>query len=194
VAAATIQRYTRGMLARKFVWEVKKIRDRAATLIQGMGRRAAARKDAFRRRHERNSAIPIQRVFRGYIGRRKASNERDKYIFSKSQSQGIEFGRQMLLEHKLHATRLQSDVTLLSQDKMGAEELVEALLEEISSFEQGIYTFMYIYIHVYIRVYACVYMYIHIHIYIYIYIYTYTYLYTYVFIYVCIIISRCAYS
>jgi hypothetical protein len=33
-----------------------------------------------------------------------------RYIFSKSQSQGIEFGRQMLLEHKLHATRLQSEV------------------------------------------------------------------------------------
>ena len=46
----------------------------------------------------------------------------------------------MLLEHKLHATKLQSDVTLLTQDKVGAEEQVEALLEEISSFEEGVRT------------------------------------------------------
>jgi hypothetical protein len=72
------------------------------------------------------------------LGKRKATAERDKYIFSKSQSQGIEFGRQMLLEHKLHATKLQSDVTLLTQEKVGAEEQVEALLEEITSFEEGV--------------------------------------------------------
>ena len=74
-------------------------------------------------------------MFRGHLGKRKATAERDKYIFSKSQSQGIEFGRQMLLEHKLHATKLQSDVTLLMLEKVGAEEQVEALLEEITSFE-----------------------------------------------------------
>jgi hypothetical protein len=72
------------------------------------------------------------------LGRRKAISERDKYIFSRSQSQGIEFGRQMLLEHKLHATKLQSDVTLLTQEKVASEEQVEALLEEISSFEEGV--------------------------------------------------------
>ena len=44
----------------------------------------------------------------------------------------------MLLEHKLHATKLQSDVTLLAQEKVGAEEQIEALLEEISSFEEGV--------------------------------------------------------
>ena len=57
-------------------------------------------------RLERNSGIVIQRVYRGHLGRRKARSERDKYIFSRSQSQGIEFGRQMLLEHKLHATKV----------------------------------------------------------------------------------------
>ena len=46
----------------------------------------------------------------------------------------------MLLEHKLHATKLQSDVTLLTQEKVGCEEQVEALLEEISSFEEGVRT------------------------------------------------------
>ena len=44
----------------------------------------------------------------------------------------------MLLEHKLHATRLQSEVSLLTQEKVAAEESVEALLEEISEFEQGV--------------------------------------------------------
>jgi hypothetical protein len=84
------------------------------------------------------SAILIQRQYRGYRGRQRARAERDKYIFSKSQSQGIEFGRQMLLEHKLHATRLQSEVSLLTADKVAAEEQVEALLEEISEFEEGV--------------------------------------------------------
>jgi uncharacterized protein YaaN involved in tellurite resistance len=46
----------------------------------------------------------------------------------------------MLLEHKLHATKLQSDVTLLTQEKVGCEEAVEALLEEISAFEDGVRT------------------------------------------------------
>ena len=44
----------------------------------------------------------------------------------------------MLLEHKLHATRLQSEVQLLTQEKVGAEEQVEALLEEISEFEEAV--------------------------------------------------------
>ena len=139
-AACNIQRAVRGHLARKFVKEVRRIRERAATVIQALFRRVQARKIAWRLRLERNSAIPIQRVFRGHLGRRRAQNERDKYIFSRSQSQGIEFGRQMLLEHKLHATKLQSDVTLLTQEKMGAEEQVEALLEEISGFEEGVRT------------------------------------------------------
>ena len=42
------------------------------------------------------------------------------------------------MEHKLHATRLQSEVSLLTQEKVAAEESVEALLEEISEFEQGV--------------------------------------------------------
>lgn len=84
--------------------------------------------------------MTIQRVFRGHTGRRRAGRERDKYLFSKSQSQGIEFGRQMLLEHKLHATRLQSDVQLLTGEKVGAEEAVEAMMEEISEFEEAVAT------------------------------------------------------
>lgn len=137
-AAATIQRYYRGYLARIFVNALNHQRFLAACKIQGIYRRNAARREAWNKRRLRNAATVVQRVFRGHLGKRKATAERDKYIFSKSQSQGIEFGRQMLLEHKLHATKLQSDVTLLTQEKVGAEEQVEALLEEITSFEEGV--------------------------------------------------------
>ena len=41
-------------------------------------------------------------------------------------------------EHKMHASKLQSDVILLTQEKLAIEEKVEVLLEEISSFEQGL--------------------------------------------------------
>jgi hypothetical protein len=139
-SAANIQRVFRGHLARRLVEGIKRVRNKAAGIIQALFRRYKGRKDAFALRLKRNSALTLQRVYRGHLGRRRASAERDKYIFSRSQSQGIEFGRQMLLEHKLHATKLQSDVTLLTQEKVGAEESVEALLEEISSFEEGVRT------------------------------------------------------
>lgn len=139
-AAANIQRMYRGHRARVRVNALKLCRYRAAAVIQAMFRRYDARRLAWRKRQFRNCSTAIQRIFRGHLGRAKAAAERDKYIFSRSQSQGIEFGRQMLLEHKLHATRLQSDVTLLTQEKVAAEEQIEALLEEISTFEEGVRT------------------------------------------------------
>ena len=137
-ACCSIQRVYRGHLGRVRVAKIIARRNAAARRIQAVFRRNAARKEAWRRRLQKYAATIIQRIFRGNLGRRRANAERDKYIFSKSQSQGIEFGRQMLLEHKLHATRLQSDVTLLTQEKIEAEEKVEALLEEITSFEEGV--------------------------------------------------------
>jgi len=137
-AASNIQRMVRAMLARKRVARIQKRRYTAASTIQALLRRFKARRDVWRIRRQTHCATQVQRVFRGHLGRIKAAAERDKFIFSRSQSQGIEFGRQMLLEHKLHATRLQSDVTLLTQEKIAAEEQVEALLEEISSFEDGV--------------------------------------------------------
>lgn len=137
-AAANIQRMVRAMLAKRRVARIRKRRYEAASTIQALLRRFKARRDVWRLRHRTHCALQVQRCFRGHLGRMKASAERDKYIFSRSQSQGIEFGRQMLLEHKLHATRLQSDVTLLTQEKIAAEEQVEVLLEEISSFEDGV--------------------------------------------------------
>ena len=109
-------------------------------MMQGLWRKRQARRFAFKRRIQRNAALIIERIYRGHLGRRKAAHERDKYLFSRSQSSGIEFGRQMLLEHKLHATRLQSEVSLLNQEKVATEERVEALLEEVSEFEEGVRT------------------------------------------------------
>ena len=139
-ACANIQRMFRGFRARQRVNYLKLCRYRAAAIIQAMFRRYDARRLVWRMRQFRNCSTAIQRIYRGHLGRAKATAERDKYIFSRSQSQGIEFGRQMLLEHKLHATRLQSDVTLLTQEKVAAEEQIEALLEEISTFEEGVRT------------------------------------------------------
>merc|ERR1711871_491087 len=117
---------------------IRRARERSAQFIQTMYRSHKARGSTWRRREERNAAIDLQRVFRGALGRRRAKMERDKYLFSKAQSQGIDFGRQMLLEHKLHGTRLQSEVSLLSREKVETEEKVEALLSEIAEFDDGV--------------------------------------------------------
>ena len=47
-----------------------------------------AREYAFRRRQQRNASIEVQRTWRGCLGRRRSALERDKYLFSKAQSQG----------------------------------------------------------------------------------------------------------
>jgi predicted nucleic acid-binding Zn-ribbon protein len=64
--------------------------------------------------------------------------ERDKYIFSRSQNSGIEIGRQLLAEHKLHATKIQSELSLLNQEKNKLEKQIEFHLSEISTFDQTI--------------------------------------------------------
>ena len=137
-AASMVQRVFRGKLSRNRVSNMRNRRAKSATWVQKVWRSKKAREYAYRRRNERNAAIDIQRCWRGCMGRRKATMERDKYLFSKAQSQGIEFGRQMLLEHKLHGTRLQSEVALLTREKVETEDRVEALLKEISQFEEGV--------------------------------------------------------
>merc|ERR1712070_1183620 len=124
-----IQRIFRGRLAKRRVNSIRDRRERSAIFVQKAFRAKMAREYAFRLREQRNAAIEIQRTWRGCLGRRRAALERDKYLFSKAQSQGIEFGRQMLLEHKLHGTRLQSEVALLTREKVEAEDQVETLLK-----------------------------------------------------------------
>lgn len=138
LAAQHVQRLFRGKLGKKRVKHMKKARYDGAKKIQMMIRAYFARTLCWKLRVERNAAVDIQRTWRGNRGRMRALGERDKYLFSKAQSQGIDFGRQMLLEHKLHGTRLQSEVSLLTKDKVETEEKVEALLNEIVEFDKGV--------------------------------------------------------
>lgn len=137
-AAIIIQRHARGINAREYVRNVRKQRHEAAIVIQSVFQQHRAKLVSFRQRQLRNASITLQRTYRGYLGRKRAKAERDRFLFSKSQSQGIEFGRQMLLEHKLHGTRLQSEVALLAKEKTATEQEVETLLDEIAEFEEGV--------------------------------------------------------
>lgn len=137
-AARTVQRSWRGWRSRRFVDMLRNARHEAATRIQSLFRKRQAMRGAWELRDKHNAAINVQRVWRGFLGRARARKERDRYLFSKSQSQGIEFGRQMLLEHKLHGTKLQSEVSLLTKEKLETEEAVEAVLAEIATFEAGV--------------------------------------------------------
>lgn len=137
-AATSIQRVYRGRMAKRRAWGLRAAREKAAVQIQTLFRGRRARRSAWVERDKRNAAIDIQRLFRGYKGRRRARQERDKFLFSKTQSEGIEFGRQMLVEHKSHASKLQSEVVLLSKEKAETEHQVEQLLQEIAEFEMGV--------------------------------------------------------
>jgi len=137
-AALHMQRIFRGKKGKHRVNQIKHYRQFAAQRIQNLIRRSVARSEAGKRRKVRNAATTIEKVWRGYKGRVEAHLERDKYLFSKSQTQGIEFGRQMLMEHKLHGTRLQSEVSLLNQEKAETEAKLDALLGEIAEFDKGV--------------------------------------------------------
>jgi len=136
--ASMIQRNWRGYRARKFMFVIRNLRRTAVVKIQAAWRRFLAMRETWLKRDLRNAAVNVQRVWRGFLGRARSSKERDRYLFSKSQAQGIEFGRQMLMEHKLHGTKLQSEVSLLTKEKLATEEKIEAMLGEIVSFEQGV--------------------------------------------------------
>ena len=137
-AARDIQRVYRGYAAKKWVRGIHQARRVAATKIQSLMRKKLAERVVWRRREQRHAATQIQRVWRGRLGRARAVREKDRFLFSKAQSQGIEFGRQMLMEHKMQATKLQSEVSLLTQEKIKVEEEVEDVLREIATFEAGV--------------------------------------------------------
>ncbi|RYE95777.1 MAG: hypothetical protein EOO41_05295, partial [Methanobacteriota archaeon] len=137
-AAIEVQRMWKGHIVRKFVRALKQRFKEAAIKIQSTWRRFMALKELVRRRIERIAAVTIQRVARGFLARRQAARERERFLFSKSQAQGIEFGRQLLMEHKLRATRLQSEVSMLTREKVATEERIHAVLTEIAGFEQGV--------------------------------------------------------
>jgi len=134
----TIMRLWRGILGRKIVIAMKKKRYISAMVIQCFWRSRVARVTCVKRRQQDYSSKLLQRTYRGHLGKRKARLERDKYIFVKSKSSGIELGREMLVEHKLHATKLQSELYLLKQEKNRFEEIIDELLDEIEEFERNI--------------------------------------------------------
>lgn len=68
-AVIQIQRIARGRLARKYVQRIKALRHEGAVRMQCLWRQYWAKKVAFRKRHERNAATQIQRVYRGHLGR-----------------------------------------------------------------------------------------------------------------------------
>jgi CheY-like chemotaxis protein/pimeloyl-ACP methyl ester carboxylesterase len=137
-AAVEIQRIWKGYTIRKYIVAMKQRFLNAAIRLQCTWRRFAALKELVKRRIERVAAVTIQRIARGFLARRKALRERERYLFSKSQAQGIEFARQLLMEHKLKATRLQSEVSTLTREKVLSEEKIHALLTEIATFEQAV--------------------------------------------------------
>lgn len=57
-------------------------------------------------------------------------------MLSKEQTEGIDFGRHMLLEHRMHCLKLQSEIELIIKEKAKVEEKVDSLLEEIALFEE----------------------------------------------------------
>jgi pimeloyl-ACP methyl ester carboxylesterase len=116
-AQINLARMMRGILSRRRFRAILKKREYSATKIESLWRMQAAIIVKKFHRRRRDASTTIQKFYRGHLGRRKAALERDKYIFSRSHNSGIELGRQMLAEHKLHATKLQSELSLLNQDK-----------------------------------------------------------------------------
>lgn len=137
-AQIIVARMLRGLVARRRFHAVLAKRENAATNIQSMWRMYAAILLKRYHRRRRDAATFIQKVYRGHRGRRKAALERDKYIFSRSQNSGIEIGRQLLAEHKLHATKIQSELSLLHQEKDKMEKQIEFHLTEVSNFDRTI--------------------------------------------------------
>jgi pimeloyl-ACP methyl ester carboxylesterase len=135
-----IAKMWRGYVARKWVNRLLLRRNSAATDFQTLWRGCMALKLAGIMRLRRNSCIVIQRIHRGRRGRQKADKEREKYLFSRSQSRGIEIGRQMLSQHKSQATKLQSELSILSQEKKILEEKVKFITQEITNFQETLTT------------------------------------------------------
>eukprot|EP00984_Skeletonema_dohrnii_P026378 scaffold15724_cov67-Skeletonema_dohrnii-CCMP3373.AAC.1 len=136
-AQINVAKMVRGIVVRRRFKAVLLRREGAATMIQRVWRMKVAITLRQFHRRRRDAATSIQKISRGVRGRKRAALERDKYIFSRSQSSGIEIGRQMLTEHKLHATKLQSELSLLNQEKVKLEKQIEFHLTEVRNFERN---------------------------------------------------------
>ena len=137
-AQINVARMIRGINARRKYQAVLQKRECGATKIQSMYRMHSA--SLLRKYHEkrRESSIIVQKHYRGHRDRKKAALERDKYIFSRSQKSEIDNGRQLLTEHEIHATKIQSELTLLNEEKHKVKKQIEFHLSQISHFDQTI--------------------------------------------------------
>jgi len=133
-----LARIWRGVAARKVVEALIKQRNTGAILLQSIWRKFKAKVVTIAMKYTRHACILVQRIFRGHMGRRKAIKERERYLFGLSHSKGIELSRQMVAEHKIQATRLQSEISILNKEKQTTETQVDKLLEEISKFREGV--------------------------------------------------------
>ena len=137
-AQIKLARIWRGVDTRKIIQKIKQRRETAATLFQTLWRRYEALILVALKRKQRNASMVIQRLFRGFLGRRRACEERNKFLFSQSQSSRIQFGRKMLAEHKIQIVRIQSELVTLDGERKVAETNVDNLLSEIGEFEQSV--------------------------------------------------------
>ena len=135
-AEIDIARVWRGYVDRRLVNKMVSERNTAAINLQSLWRRCMAIERSHTLRKRNCCSITIQRLFRGHVGRKRADIERDKYLFSKSQSLGIELGRQMLVEHKVHATRLQSELSILNEERKSLESKVDSITNELYNFQK----------------------------------------------------------
>ena len=137
-AQTSLARIMRGVAARRKFQALLTTREHSASKIQCMWRMHAAIALLNMHRARRGASTTIQKRYRGRLGREKADEERERYIFSRNQLSGIESGRQILSEHKLLAMNLQSDVCLLNHEKEKLEKMIEFHSTEISNFERNV--------------------------------------------------------
>ncbi|RLN51315.1 hypothetical protein BBJ29_005113 [Phytophthora kernoviae] len=120
-------------------WRVRRNQKR----LQRMGSMARVIQRAFRafyartlahRLHRERCAINLQRLWRARIARKRYKGlKREDWA-----SQGLTFGKQLLLEYKVFGTKLQSDVALLAREKSDVEAQAEKLVKEICEFDEGV--------------------------------------------------------
>lgn len=126
----------RGFVDRQLVKRIVRQRKMAAITIQSSWRRFESR-DIFRNMLlELNAAVAIQSVYRGHCARSLAAKERKKYIFSLSQSRGIEIGRKLLHDHRVHAAKLKSELSILDTEKISLTKKVNEISKDIRRFEE----------------------------------------------------------
>jgi hypothetical protein len=125
----------RAFVDRKLVKQIVYTRELAAITIQSLWRTAKSHSIVRTMVLEQNAAITIQSLYRGHCARLLAAAERKKYIFSLSQSRGIEIGRKLLSDHRVHAAKLKSELSILDTEKISLTKKVDEISKDVIRFE-----------------------------------------------------------